>query len=378
MPSNITEIGPIRPPSESHSLLIRLSRNCPWNKCLFCPVYKNERFSVRKTDDILREILYLSNLNNRLINLLKAYSFFSLSQNLHNHFNIDELNDAHRVLHWRYHKSFNIFLQDADPLLRQKEDIYTILSAINKAFPEINRITTYGRASTLTRFSLDDFKALKSYKLLRIHTGLESGSQNVLDFVKKGVTKTQFLRAGKNLKASGIEFSLYVMPGLGGKKFSLEHVYETASLINETAPDFIRFRTLALNESIPLYHLFESGDFEILSEEDMVKEIKTIIENIHIQTHIFSDHNLNLLMEVTGKLPDDKAKILTKIDKFLNLPEEIKIKFIIARRLNLVFELSEFLSNKPPHEVETLYDKISLLSADEREKIFLKLRSTSL
>jgi radical SAM superfamily enzyme YgiQ (UPF0313 family) len=50
------ETGPIRPPSEATSILLRITRNCHWNKCAFCPVYKHERFSIRKVDEIKRDI----------------------------------------------------------------------------------------------------------------------------------------------------------------------------------------------------------------------------------------------------------------------------------------------------------------------------------
>ena len=50
------EQGPIRPPSESGSLLIRITRNCPWNRCTFCGLYKGELFSQRPVAHVLQDI----------------------------------------------------------------------------------------------------------------------------------------------------------------------------------------------------------------------------------------------------------------------------------------------------------------------------------
>jgi len=373
-----SEVGPIRPPSESHSLLIRLSRNCPWNRCLFCPVYKESKFSLRTVTDLVEEINHLASIKNKLQELLKDTSFSSLSFNLSNFFEPVAVYDAHRILHWLYHKEYSVFLQDADPLLRKTDDLIKILSCLKSAFPETTRITAYARATTVRRIPTDVLKLLKSYGLTRIHTGLESGSNKVLEYVKKGITKEDIIVAAAKLKEAAIELSLYVMPGLGGKTFEKEHVSETIDAINKAKPEFVRFRTLALNPAIPLYKAFLDGDFLLPSEEDMVKEIRDIITDIAVNLTVFSDHNLNLLMDVNGYLPRDTEIILTKINRFLSLPEDVKLKFIIARRLNYLYELGEFLNSKIDAEVLHLFNKVSSMNEAEREKLFLELRSNSL
>ncbi|GAB4436084.1 MAG: hypothetical protein OHK0040_07340 [bacterium] len=373
-----SEVGPIRPPSESQSLLIRVSRNCPWNRCLFCPVYKNETFSLRKLNDLVNEITALSEIKNKLQNLLKSESFYTLSTNLGKYFQSEEFEDAHRLLHWLYHRNYTVFLQDADPLFRKKGELYEILNAIKKCFPETTRITAYSRASTISRFSLPELVNLRSLGLTRIHTGLESGSQAVLSMVKKGVKQDDFILAGKMLSEANIEFSLYVMPGLGGRAYSKEHSSETAYVINQANPSFVRFRTLGLNPLMPLYQLYKKGLFEILSEEGMVTEIKTMIEQIDVETAIYSDHNLNLLMDINGFLPRDKTRMLKIIDNFFSLSDNLRLKFIIARRLNLVFELNEFLSFDLSDQINDIYETLKALPAEQREEWFLKNRSKSL
>lgn len=371
------EIGPIRPPSESKSLLIRFSRNCSWNKCLFCPVYKGESFKIRHLDELITEINYLGSLKNQLKHILTNNSFSETLKMLPELFKErDNIYDAHRILHWLFHKEYTVFLQDGDPLLRKKDELKKILSLLNELFPEITRITAYARAATLSKFSADDFRELQKLKLTRIHTGLESGSANVLSLVKKGIKQEDIINASKNLLKANIEFSLYVMPGLGGTTLSKEHVTETIKVINAAHPSFVRFRTLALNKSVPLYNLFTRGEFTIPSEEDMVNEIRLMIEGIDIQTTVTSGHNLNLLLDVNGKLPEKREYLLSKINRFLSLTEEQRLKFIIARRLNYISDFTEF-SISTLEDIEKIYKQLITMSEAEKNRFFLELRSNN-
>lgn len=372
------EVGPIRPPSESQSLLIRISRNCPWNRCTFCPVYKGEKFSLRPLPSLLSEIDFLSRIKNKLLLCLESHSISYVARHLDNFFPNEELNDAHRLLHWLYHGTFNVFLQDADPLLRKKDELFELLKAIKTSFPEVRRITAYARATTIGRFTIDELKTLKSFGLSRIHTGLESGSKRVLDFVKKGENPEDFISAGEHLLAAGIEYSLYVMPGLGGKAMSKEHVRETIHVLNLAKPTFIRFRTLALYPTIPLYQTYKEGHLDLPSERDMVLEIKEMLDGLTIATHVLSDHNLNLLMEINGTLPQDKPKFEKIFKTFFSLSEEDQLKFIIARRLNLVFELGEYLNFTPTTQLNELYNQLKALPEKEREEWFLERRALNL
>jgi len=374
----LAEVGPIRPPSESKSLLIRFSRNCPWNKCLFCPVYKNERFSLRNLDELKSELKYLSEIYTKLKNALNKTSLYELSSNLKRFFPEEQLHDAHRMLHWIYHQEFNVFIQDADPLLRKPSHLIELLSLIKQLFPEINRITSYARATTINRFSIEELTELKKAGLSRIHMGLESGSDRVLEFVCKGFKSKDVIKACNTLKQANIETSLYVMPGLGGKIYTHEHVVETIKTINFAKPNFLRLRTLGLNPAMPLYQKFVNGEFPILSEEEIVREINAIIHGIEVELNLYSDHNLNLLMEINGTLPTDKNKLLNIIKRFLSLSENEKILFILSRRMNKVFELAEFLSFPPDEETKDLFEQIKDLSEEEREKFFLTLRSQNL
>lgn len=373
-----TEVGPIRPPSESHSLLFRFSRNCPWNKCLFCPVYKNTKFSLRSIDEIKKEIIFLSSLHKKIKDLLNTYSLHELSLNLNNFFPNNETYDVRRILHWLYHGEYTVFIQDADPLLRKKNEIFELLNQLKSEFPEIKRITSYARARTITKYDISDLKELKQSGLSRIHLGLESGSKEVLNFVNKGLDPSDIIEACEKLHKSNIETSVYVMPGLGGNQLSKKHIEETINVVNLAKPNFLRLRTIGLNPSMPLYKLYVDGKFIPPSEKMIVLEIKEIIEGTNVNLDFYSDHNLNLLMEINGKLPNDREKMLKKIEHFLSLNEEDMNLFILARRLNKIYELNEFFAFPADQYLLEVYQKIKILPEKEKEKLFLELRSQNL
>jgi len=152
--------------------------------------------------------------------------------------------------------------------------------------------------------------------------------------VKKGATKEIHIKAGKKVKNAGIELSEYVMPGLGGKKLSDIHAIETADALNQINPDFIRLRTLAIPEHVPLYEEYKAGRFEKCDDKMMANEIYTFIENLDgIESVVKSD--LNLCENVQGTLPEDKEKMLSILQSFLDMDPDQQCVYQVGRRLGL-------------------------------------------
>ena len=132
---------------------------------------------------------------------------------------------------------------------------------------------------------------------------------------------------------SGISLSEYIIPGLGGDRWSRENALETARVINEINPDYIRLRSLQVRRGTDLYRMMKDGEFKPLSDEDVVREIKLFIENLEgIESMIVSDHILNLLEEVEGKLPEDKKELIAIIDGFFAMSEEDRVIYRLGRR----------------------------------------------
>jgi radical SAM superfamily enzyme len=330
------EQGPIRPPSEAGSLLVRVSRNCPWNRCAFCPVYKGARFSLRSLPEVLSDIEAMK----------------------------EDYGDAPRT----------VFLQDANPMLTKPDDLVEIVGAIRSAFPNVDRITAYARSHTLARRSPDDLRRIRQAGLDRLHVGMESGCDAVLEMMSKGSSRAEMIEGGRRAKAAGFELSEYVMPGLGGKRLSDSHADDSASALVEIRPDFIRLRTTAVIPGTPLARLEEEGRFEPLSEEGLVEEVRRFLAGLDgLETRIESDHMLNLLMEIRGDLPRDLERLLAICDSFLGLADEDKRRFILARRLNLVTHLNQRRLRDLQPDLDRVFERIAEDGGDA-EQLFHELR----
>ena len=178
-----------------------------------------------------------------------------------------------------------------------------MLIYLKQAFPGIKRITSYGRAENLSRVSAEEYAELKEAGLDRIHSGFETGSDAVLQKINKGVTQQQEITAGKNIKAGGIELSVYFMPGVGGKELTKENAEGTSHVINEIGPDFLRIRTAAVKPGTGLYEDYQNGQLTLCSDEEKLLEIRTVIERApEIDTRVVSDHIINLLQGVEGHI----------------------------------------------------------------------------
>ncbi|MCX5811636.1 MAG: radical SAM protein [Proteobacteria bacterium] len=358
------EIGPIRPPNEAYSLLLRFTRNCPWNQCAFCHVYKRRRFEKRDPEEIKKDIDTVKAIHDDIVNLSLKKGFGGrITESLAEYiFSGSTYNECYRsITVWLYFGGKNVFIQDANSLAMKPEDFVNALKYLKEKFPTVDRVTSYARSRTIAkRLTVDNLKKMKQAGLTRLHVGLESGSNALLKYMRKGAIKEDHVECGKKVKESGIELSEYVVLGMGGKKWWKEHAIETAEVLNRIDPDFIRLRTLKVLKDMLLYEKLETGDFALSTEEDIVLEERLLIENLNgITSHLKSDHILNLLEEVDGKLPEDKEKILSVVDEFLSLTEEQKLIFRFGRRAgiyrclnDLNDELTYFKIKKQIREME--------------------------
>ncbi len=330
------EQGPIRPPSESGSLLLRVTRNCPWNRCAFCSTYKGRKFSRRPVEEVLTDIDNVA----RIYNEIKEISWKMgdggefTNRVVTSVFKDGKLPDSFRsVAYWIASGADTVFLQDANSLMLSTESLVEILNHIRKNFPQVSRVTSYARASTLKSKTVDEYIRLKECGLSRLHVGMESGSDKVLKLIDKGCKSDQLLEGGKRVVEAGISLSLYVIPGIGGVELSEEHSRETARVINGVNPAFVRFRSLYVRPNTPLAEMMKQGRFIPPDEDQIVIEIRDIIQRLDkVTTRVVSDHVLNLLEEVEGKLPEDKDKILAVIDRYLNLPYDDRLMYQLGRR----------------------------------------------
>jgi uncharacterized Fe-S cluster-containing MiaB family protein len=355
------EQGPIRPPSEANSLLIRVSRNCPWNRCTFCSVYKKEKFTLRPVEHVIEDIDQI----HQVVSIVQqeAQKSGTLTAEQVNQIAEQYYGDARNVFYtavnWLFRGEGSVFLQDANSLIIKPDDLTTILNHLLVCFPWITRITSYARSHTINRISEEKLKQLAAAGLNRIHIGMESGSDTVLTKINKGVTKAGHITAGKLVKQAGIELSEYVMPGLGGSDLTEEHAFETADALNQINADFIRLRTLSVPPGIPLYDEYQAGDFGKCTDLEIVREIRNFVNHLDgITSHLKSDHFYNLLQLVDGKFPGDKDQMLQVIDDFLDLPPDEQLIFQLGRRMGYFQVLSDLYSPTQRNQVENIRDRL--------------------
>ncbi len=350
------EQGPIRPPSEAHSLLVRVTRNCPWNRCSFCPVYKGTKFSRRPVEHVKKDIDLVFKHVEGLQQLADESGRPEQARirEAASHVDPEESAAFGAAYQWLFVGGMrSVFLQDADSLIIKPADLVDILLHLRKRFPLIRRITSYARADTVARKTDDDLEAIRRAGLDRIHIGLESGCDLVLARVEKGSTKEKQILAGQKAKRAGMELSEYVMPGLGGQELSKAHALETADALNQINPDFIRLRTLALPSHAPLFEEYRSGRFRKCTDTMTVRELLTFIETLDgITSVIKSDHILNLFMELQGRLPRDKERMIETLRGFLAMDPEDQRLFQVGRRLGVFTHRKDMQDEQRRADVE--------------------------
>jgi len=360
------EQGPIRPPNEARSLLLRFTRNCPWNQCLFCPVYKKQKFSLRKAEEIKQDILTAKQIADdiKALSWRMGYSGAVNDAVIGMIFNQPDTGTSYRnIAAWLYYQTDACFLQDADNLIMKTKDLVEVLTFLKEQFPQIKRVTTYSRSKTVIGKSVDALKKIRQAGLDRVHIGLETGYDPLLKLMKKGVTAAQHIEAGKRLLAAGMEVSEYVMPGLGGQEMWREHAVETAKVLNQINPHFIRLRSLRIPNRVPLSAKLDDGSFTMQSDDMLAEEIRVFIETLEgITSTVTSDHIMNLLEEVNGRLPDHKQKMLSVIKGYQDLSRGDRLVYRVGRRGG-TYRSTEDLKRDP-----ATYQKIKNLIQEVQEK----------
>ena len=349
------EQGPIRPPSEAGSLLIRITRNCPWNRCTFCPAYKRREFSLRPVEHVLEDI----NRVHRHVEEIRKCAADSgqvYPDDIARLRAQDQTGDRaalNAALHWAQGGMRSIFLQDANSLIVRPEQLLTIVRHLRGCFPWVDRVTSYARSHTIARISDDNLRLLAEAGLSRIHIGMESGSDAVLARVHKGVDKKTQIIAGQKIKRAGMELSEYIMPGLGGRDLSEEHARESADALNQINPDFIRLRSLAIPNHVPLYAEYQRGDFVKLTDLETARELLIFLEALDgIESTLVSDHILNLFEDVQGTFPQDKARMVAVFKDFLGMAPKEQMIYQVGRRMGLFRGLGDMTDTAKRQHVE--------------------------
>jgi len=283
-------------------------------------------------------------------------------------------NEAVRnVALWSYAGGTSAFLQDANTLIMRTNELVEVIRFLKQTLPSINRVTSYARSKTAAKKKLEELIELHKAGLTRLHIGLESGYDPLLQYMDKGITAADHVAGGRKVVESGISLCEYVVLGLGGKKMWREHAIETARVLSEIDPEFIRVRTLTIKHGMPLYDELANGNFIRSTDEEILEEEKLLIENLDCHSYFVSDHTTNLLQEIEGKLPEDKEKMLATIARFQALSPEERANFRVGRRVGIYGELDDLNDIEKFQMVEQAINKLSQGNHEVDEKVIYSL-----
>jgi len=332
------EQGPIRPPSEARSLLVRVIRNCAWNRCSFCPVYKGSKASTRPLEDVLADVDAMA----AAAGALREAGVAAIHRGL-------VPPEAYQVALFLNDGGGHVFLQDADPCAVPPEKLAAVIRRVRERFPAVDRVTTYGRAATLARRTGEQLALLFEAGLTRVHLGLESGADEVLMAVDKGCSGGDLIAAGENVVRAGLELCFYLMPGLGGRQAAAAHVAGSARVLRAVAaaapaerPLVVRLRTAAVVPGTPLAGREAAGEFVLPDDVEVAQELRDLLEQLgDVRLELRSDHSLNLLPGLAGSLPQERERLVAMLDEFLALPREEQARYAVGARLGIYGALAD-------------------------------------
>jgi len=283
-------IEPIfRPPSEANSLILQITNGCSWNHCAFCEMYTapQKKFSVKKDAQIQQDI---------------------------------ELAKLH------YPNVKRIFLADGDAMVLSTRRLLSILSLIKTYYPDVQRISSYCLPRNVKNKSVTELREIHNSGLSLVYVGAESGDDQVLSIVNKGENYTSTVESLQKLHQAGINSSVMLLNGLGGKLYTEQHAINSARLINETQPKYLATLVVSFPLGIERFVRAFSGQFKMLDQQELFSEMELFLENTQLKNTIFrSDHASNYLI-LKGVLGKDKQKLLDKLRAAQTAPNTVHLR----------------------------------------------------
>ena len=269
----------IRPPSEANSILLQVTVGCSRNKCTFCGTYTGERFRIKPDSIIMEDIAFA----------------------------------ATYCKHQR-----RLFLCDGDALIIPQKRLLKILIEIEKQLPWVTRVGIYANAKSLNMKTPDELKILRDHGLGIAYMGLETGDNLTLKIINKGATAEEMILMGKKARKAGIKLSITVLLGIAGRERSQIHARETGRVLSEIDPEYIGALSLMLIPGTPLHKDNVAGRFPLLEPEEMLRELRTMIEHTTLSRGLFYANHASNYLPVKARLPKGKAETLSLIDKALS------------------------------------------------------------
>ena len=268
----------IRPPSEADSLILQYTIGCSHNQCNFCPAYKQKRFRIRGLAEMAQDIR----------SCLPACA------------------DRRRV-----------FLADGDALAAPFPDLLELFSLLRSSLPRLQRIGMYANAKNILGRSVEELQRLREAGLGILYLGIESGDDELLEWMKKGVTAAEMAGAGRRVKDAGIKLSVTVLLGIGGADKSLEHARLTGKLLSTIDPDYVGALTTMVVQGTPLYDLQQQGKFMLPSAFAILSELAEMLCHTNMTRGLFFANHASNYLPVRVRMPSERDRTVEMIRKFV-------------------------------------------------------------
>ncbi|MHC5036449.1 MAG: radical SAM protein [Planctomycetota bacterium] len=278
-----------RPPSEANSYLLQITYGCSHGKCTFCGSFLDKRFSVRPEREVMEDIALAS----------------------------EAMEGARRI-----------FLCDGDAMVLKTPRLIRILDALNDGFPRLQRVGIYANARDILGKSEAELQSLRERKLGIVYLGLESGSAEILEDVNKGATVEEMIQAVRKAEENGIKASVILILGLGGRERSAEHAEASARVASAMNPRFLSCLMLILVPGTPLYEKHRRGEFTVLSPEDLLQELRLLVQGLELDGTVFRANHASNYLPLGGRFPKDKDSILAQIDSALQGEVGLRPEFL--------------------------------------------------
>ncbi len=281
----------IRPPSEANSILLQVTLGCSHNKCTFCGTFRDKRFDIKKDDVIFEDIEFARQ-------------------------------------HCR--RQNRLFICDGDAMIVPQKRLVKILKQIKNRLPWVERIGLYANTKGIGMKNDEQLKELKELGVKLVYMGLESGDDQILKEIRKGADSDKMIKMGKRIKESGMQLSVTVLVGLGGKERSKSHALETGRVLSAIDPDFVGALSLMLVPGTELNDQFQKGEFALINPEEMLEELGLMISSTNLSNGLFHANHASNYLPIRAKLPEEKEKTLELISQALQGNVELKPEFMRA------------------------------------------------
>jgi len=270
-----------RPPSEADSLILQATLGCSYNECSFCGMYRHKQFRIRPIETLREEIRWAK----------------------------QTLGPVRKV-----------FLADGDALVAKAAFLLELLGELRAAFPSLRRVSVYASPQSIRARSVEEMIRLREAGLGLYYLGVESGHDDVLADLKKGVDGAEMIECGRKVARAGVRLSTMILLGAGGRRLSLQHARESARVINAMRPRFVSTLVMTPVEGTPLWDQDRRGRFERLDPIELARELREFIAGLELDGSVFRSNHASNYLALGGTLPKDKQRLLRALDAAIEDP----------------------------------------------------------